>query len=82
MRLIWVPRNTEKEEAHGLTPAEVEAAFDAPDWTEGPSAMPLRTIGEGTIPGGRQLRVIYAETEDGLFPITAFPIHPRQRRTP
>ncbi len=82
MRLIWVSRNTEKVEAHGVTPIEVEAVFDAPDWTEGPSEMPLRTIGEGTTPGGRLLRVIYAQTEDGIFPITAFPIRPRQRRTP
>ena len=60
----------------------MEAVFDAPDWTEGQSEMPLRIIGEGTTPGGRLLRVIYAETEDGLFPITAFPIRPRRRRTP
>jgi hypothetical protein len=26
--------------------------------------------------------VIFAETDDGLYPITAFPIRSRQRRTP
>jgi hypothetical protein len=26
--------------------------------------------------------VIFAETDDGFYPITAFPIRSRQRRTP
>ena len=38
-------------------------------------------IGEGTTHTGRLIRVIYAETEDGLYPITAFPLRSRQRRT-
>ncbi len=82
MKLIWVSRNTEKVEDHGVTSDEVEAGFDAPDWTEGPSEMPLRTMGEGTAPGGRLLRMVFAETEDGIFPTTAYPVRPRQRRTP
>jgi uncharacterized DUF497 family protein len=82
MKLVWVSRNIEKVEAHGVTPADVEAVFDAPDWATAPSERPYRTIGEGTTPEGRLLRVIYAETEEGPFPITAFPIRSRQRRTP
>ena len=81
MKMVWVSRNIEKVEAHGVTPAEVEAVFDAPDWIQGPSELPHRIIGEGTTPQGRLLRVIFAETPDGPFPITAFPIRPNQRRT-
>jgi len=82
MRLIWVARNIEKVEAHGVTPSEVEAVFDAEDWLTGPADLPSRSLGEGTTPEGRLLRVLFAESEDGIFPITAFPIRPKQRRTP
>jgi hypothetical protein len=47
MRLIWVTRNMEKVEAHGVKPSEVEAVFDAPDWLTGPADIPFRHLGEG-----------------------------------
>ena len=81
MRLIWGSRNIEKIKAHGLTTAEVEAAFDASDWATTSSELPYRILGEGTTPEGKLIRVVFAETEDGPFPITAFPVRPKQRRT-
>jgi hypothetical protein len=72
----------EKIRAHGLEPEEVETAFEAEDWATLPSDMPYRFVGEGTSHTARLIRVIYAETEDGNYPITAFPIRIRQRRTP
>ena len=82
MRLLWVARNMENVEAHGVTPSEGEAVFDAVDWLTGPADLPTRLLGEGTTPEGRLLRVVFADTEDGFFPITAFPIRQKQRRTP
>jgi uncharacterized DUF497 family protein len=82
LELLWGHRNLEKIQAHGLEPEEVETAFDADDWATIPSELPYRLIGEGTSNAGRLIRVIYAETDDGLYPITAFPIRLRQRRTP
>ncbi|HEU4952815.1 MAG TPA: hypothetical protein VFT46_12770 [Holophagaceae bacterium] len=46
-----------------------------------PSEEPYRFIAEGTASSGRLIRVIYAETDEGLYPITAFPIRTKQRRT-
>ena len=82
MQLLWVIRNLEKIRDHGLEPEDVESAFDAEDWGALPSEIPFRFIGEGTNRAGRLIRVVFAETDDGLYPITAFPIRPRQRRTP
>jgi hypothetical protein len=82
VEVLWGHRNLEKIQAHGLEPEEVETAFNADDWATAPSELPYRFIGEGTSHSGRLVRVIYAETEDGLYPITAFPIRLRQRRTP
>lgn len=82
MELLWGQRNLEKVRAHGLEADEVETAFDAEDWATTPSELPFRLIGEGTSHTKRLIRVIYAETEDGNYPITAFPIRIRQRRTP
>jgi uncharacterized DUF497 family protein len=79
LELLWGHRNLEKIQAHGLEPEEVETAFDADDWATIPSESPYRLIGEGTSNAGRLIRVIYAETDDGLYPITAFPIRLRQR---
>ena len=81
MRLAWGKRNLEKVEAHGLSRAEVESAFDSEDWGTGPSDQPFRLVGEGTTSTGRLIRVVFAETDDGPYPITAFPIRTRQRRT-
>ena len=81
MKLLWGQRNLEKIRAHGLEPDEVESAFDADDWATTPSDKPYRMIGEGTSHTNRLLRIVYAETEDGPYPITAFRIHRRQRRT-
>ena len=82
VELLWGQRNLEKVQAHGLVPEEVETAFDSEDWATTPSELPYRLIGEGTSHAGRLIRVIYAETDDGIYPITAFPIRLRQRRTP
>lgn len=82
MKLLWGVRNLEKIRAHGLEPEEVESAFDASDWAEIPSEMAYRMVGEGTTHTGKLIRAIYAETEDGPYPITVFPIRLRQRRTP
>jgi len=82
MHLLWGVRNLEKIQAHGLEPDEVESVFDSEDWASVSSDVPYRFIGEGTSHAGRLVRVIFAETEDGLYPITAFPIRSRQRRTP
>jgi uncharacterized DUF497 family protein len=81
MKLLWGERNTEKVKAHGLEPEEVESAFDSTDWGTTPSELPHRTVGEGTSHTGLLIRVIFADTEDGPYPITAFRIHRRQRRT-
>ena len=81
MKLLWGHRNLEKIRAHGIETEEVEAVFDAADWGTVPSELPYRLIGEETSPTRRLIRVIYAETEDGIYPITAFPIRLRQRRT-
>ncbi len=81
MHLLWGLRNLEKIRDHGLGPEEVESAFDSEDWASAPSDVPFRFVGEGTDHTGRLIRVIYAETDDGIYPITAFPIRPRQRRT-
>ncbi len=82
MQLVWGERNLEKIQAHGLSPEEVESAFDAEDWATLPSDRPFRFVGEGTSSTGRLIRVVYAETEEGPYPITAFPIRLRQRRSP
>jgi len=82
VKLLWGHRNLEKIRTHGLEPEEVEAVFDSDDWGTVPSELPYRLIGEGTSHTDRLIRVIYAETEDGLYPITAFPIRFRQRKTP
>ena len=82
MHLLWGTRNLEKIRVHGLEPEDVESAFDAEDWATIPSDEPYRIVGEGTNHLGRLIRVIYAETDDGLYPISAFPIRTRQRRTP
>jgi uncharacterized DUF497 family protein len=82
VEILWGSRNLEKIRAHGLEPDEVESAFDAPDWATIPSDMEYRMIGEGTTHTGKLIRVIYVETEDGAYPITAFPLRARQRRTP
>ncbi len=82
MKLLWGQRNLEKVQAHKLEPSEVESAFDADDWATAASEKPYRIVGEGTSHTSRLIRVIFAETDDGLYPITAFPIHRRQRRTP
>ena len=79
--LLWGSRNLEKIRAHGLEPEEVESAFEAIDWATEPSDLSFRTIGEGTSLTGKLIRVIYAETADRPYPITAFPIRSRQRRT-
>lgn len=81
MDLVWGSRNLEKIEAHGLSAEEVESVFDSDDFGSMPSEEPHRFIAEGTSVRKRLIRVIYAETGDGLYPITAFPIRPRQRRT-
>ena len=82
MRLVWGQRNLEKIQAHGLSSDEVESAFDARDWATTASDKPYRFIGEGTTSTDRLIRVVFAETDEGPYPITAFPIHIRQRRTP
>ena len=82
MHLLWGTRNLEKIRAHGLKPEDVESALDSEDWATTPSDEPYRFIGEGTNHSGRLIRMVYAETDDGLYPITAFPIRTRQRRTP
>ena len=81
MELVWGTRNLEKIEAHGLSAEEVESVFDAEDFGSMASEEPYRFIAEGTAFTRRLIRVIYSETGDGLYPITAFPIRPRQRRT-
>lgn len=81
MKLLWGHRNLEKIRTHGLEPEEVESTFDADDWGTVPSELAFRLIGEGTSHTKRLIRVIFAEAEDGLYPITAFPIRLRQRRT-
>ena len=80
--LLWGARNLEKISAHGLHPTEVDSAFEAKDWVAIPSDQAFRFVGEGTTNTGKLIRVVYAETEDGPYPITAFPIRPRRRRTP
>jgi len=82
LELLWGRRNSEKVRAHGLEPEEVETAFDAADWATIPSDRPYHLVGEGTSHTERLIRVIYAETADGNYPRTAFPIRIRQRRTP
>lgn len=82
MHLLWGLRNLEKIREHGLEPEDVESVFDAEDWASIPSEVPYRFVGEGTNHTGRLIRVIFAETDDGFYPITAFPIRSRQRRTP
>ena len=80
MLLIWTERNLEKIKVHGLGINDVESAFDSTDWAIVPSDLPFRWIGEGTTDSGRLIRVIYAETDDGPYVITAFPIRSQQRR--
>jgi uncharacterized DUF497 family protein len=82
LELLWGNRNLEKISSHGLDTTEVETAFDADDWATIPSDRPYRLTGEGTAHTGRLIRVVYAETADGYYPITAFPIRLGQRRTP
>ena len=82
MRLLWGSRNMDKIRSHGLEPGDIESAFDAEDWAHVPSDVSFRFVGEGTTTSGRLIRVVFAETADGLYPITAFPIRPRQWRTP
>jgi len=81
MKLVWGQRNLEKIQAHGLSLDEVESAFDAQDWAATASDKRYRFVGEGTTSTDRLIRVIFAETDDGFYPITAFPIRIRQRRT-
>ena len=80
MLLVWTERNLEKIKAHGLDVNDVESAFEASNWAAIPSELPFRWVGEGSTYKGRLIRVIYAETEDGPYVITAFPIRPQQRR--
>jgi uncharacterized DUF497 family protein len=80
MLLHWTERNLGKIKAHGLDSNDVESAFDSPNWAIAPSDLAFRWVGEGSTYNGRLIRVIYAETEDGPYVITAFPIRTQQRR--
>jgi len=82
VEIFWGFSNLGKIGANGLDPGEVESAFDALDWAAIPSEMEYRMVGEGITHTGKLIRVVYAETEDGPYPITAFPIRLQQRRTP
>ena len=50
MRLVWGRRNLEKIQAHGLSSAEVESAFDAKDWATTASDKPYRFVGKARRP--------------------------------
>jgi hypothetical protein len=80
MLLFWTERNLEKIKAHGLDANDVESASESSNWAIIPSELPFRWVGEGSTYKGRLIRVIYAETEDGPYVITAFPIRTQQRR--
>ena len=80
MLLVWTERNLEKIKVHGLDINDVESAFESSNWAIAQSDMPFRWVGEGTTDKGRLIRVIYAETDDGPYVITAFPIRTQQRR--
>ena len=67
--LLWGNRNLEKMRVHGLEPEDVQSAFEASDWATEPSKVDFRTIGEGTSLSGKLIRVIFAETADGPYPI-------------
>ena len=80
MLLVWTERNIEKIKVHGLDINDVESAFESTSWAIVPSDMPFRWVGEGATYKGRLIRVIYADTDDGPYVITAFPIRTQQRR--
>ena len=78
-RIIWGVWNTEHISDHSVPMADVEAVMGAPDFEATETEFPFRFVGEGTL-GGRLYRVVFMETREGLYPITAFKV--RKRRIP
>jgi len=79
VRFVWTDQNSAHVAEHGLSLADVEAVFDAPDAAEIESERAGRWVVEGTVEG-KLFRVIYAQTgPDEVYPISAHRI--RRRRT-
>lgn len=78
-KIIWGAWNTEHISDHSVSMAEVEAVMGALDFEVIETEFPFRFVGEGRL-GDRLYRVVYMETQEGLYPITAFKV--RKRRIP
>lgn len=79
MRFVWTDQNSAHVAEHGLSRADVEAVFDAPDAAEVEAERAGRWVIEATV-RGKLFRVVYALTgPDEIYPITAHRI--RRRRT-
>ena len=80
MRFVWTDQNSAHVAEHGLTRADVEAVFDAPDAAEMETERAGRWIVEGTVEG-KLIRVVYALTgPDEAYAITAHRIRGRRPR--
>jgi uncharacterized DUF497 family protein len=79
VRFVWTDQNSAHVAEHGLSRADVEAVFGAPNAAVMEAERAGRWIIEGTV-RGKLLRVVYALTgPDEAYPITAHRI--RRRRT-
>ena len=83
MRFVWDEENAVHLARHGVDPALAERIFTAEDRLMFAAAEDAsRFIIEGTV-GGRVYRLVFAFAgPDLVYPITAFRIARRRRRTP
>jgi uncharacterized DUF497 family protein len=75
----WGTWNTEHIADHGVSREVVEAVLSSPDFEAIETEFAARYVGEGTFED-RLYRVIYMETQEGIYPISAFKV--RKRRIP
>ncbi len=81
MKVIWNETNRSHIARHGVSCAQVEALLVSPDFAVVVLPGTFSLLGEGTV-SGRFMRIIFTESEPGeVFPLTAFPVARRRRRT-
>ena len=81
MKVIWNETNRSRIARHGVSSAQVEALLVSPDFAVVALPGTFALLGEGTV-SGRFMRIIFMESEPGeVYPLTAFPVARRRRRT-
>lgn len=79
MRFTWQPWNTAHIARHGVTPAETEAVFTAPDFVATNVPGEVRHVGRGTVSGHTYRVVFIREANGDLYVITCNREHPDRR---